>query len=55
MLEGRTTIISFITVAEMRFGAHIAGWGVRRLHRLDHELDRAKVVWPSHNLLATTY
>jgi len=34
-----------------RFGAHIAGWGARRLHRLDHELHRAKVVWPSHNLV----
>jgi tRNA(fMet)-specific endonuclease VapC len=51
VLEGRTAIISFITVAEMRFGAHIAGWGARRLHRLDHELGRAKVVWPSHNLV----
>ena len=34
-----------------RFGAHIAGWGARRLHRLDHELHRAKVVWPSHSLV----
>ena len=57
MLEGRIAIISFITVAEMRFGAYIAGWGARRLHRLDHELGRAKVVWPSeprftsHNLV----
>jgi predicted nucleic acid-binding protein len=32
-------------------GAHIAGWGARRLHRLDHELHRAKVVWPSHSLV----
>jgi len=34
-----------------RFGAHIAGGGARRLHRLDHELHRAKVVWPSHSLV----
>ena len=34
-----------------RFGAHIAGGGARRLHRLDHELHRAKVVWPSHHLV----
>ena len=26
VLEGRTAIISLTTVAEMRFGAHIAGW-----------------------------
>ena len=43
MLEGRIAIISFITVAEMRFGAYIAGWGARRLHRLDHELGRARL------------
>jgi predicted nucleic acid-binding protein len=34
-----------------RVGAHIAGWGAKRLHRLVHELHRAKVVWPSQNLV----
>ena len=51
VLEGRTAVLSFVTVAEMRFGARIAGWGTRRLQRLDHELGRAKIVWPSHELV----
>ncbi len=51
VLEGRTAILSFVTVAEMRFGARIAGWGMRRLQRLDYELGRAKIVWPSHELV----
>jgi predicted nucleic acid-binding protein len=51
VLEGRPAIISFITVAEMRFGSRIAGWGTSRLQRLDHELGRARIVWPGHDLL----
>jgi predicted nucleic acid-binding protein len=51
VLEGRTEIISFVTVAEMRFGARIADWGTSRLRRLHHELGRIKIVWPSHDLV----
>jgi len=51
VLEGRPAIISFVTVAEMRFGARIAGWGPRRLQRLGHELGRAKIVWPTTDLI----
>mgnify|MGYP003545254061 CR=1 FL=1 len=51
MLEGRPAIISFVTVAEIRFGARIAGWGTARLQQLDHELGRAEIVWPGHELV----
>lgn len=51
LLEGQIAVISFVTVAEMRFGARIAGWGTRRLQRLDHELGRAKIVWPTYELV----
>jgi hypothetical protein len=33
-----------ITVAELRYGARLAGWGTARLVRLDHELSRADTV-----------
>jgi predicted nucleic acid-binding protein len=46
-------VISFITVAELRYGAMLAGWGLGRLTRLDHELARAETVWPGPNLTET--
>jgi predicted nucleic acid-binding protein len=45
LLEGRPAVISFITVAELRYGA--------KLVRLDHELSRAGTVWPGPNLTET--
>jgi predicted nucleic acid-binding protein len=53
ILEGRPAVISFITVAELRYGAKLAGWGTARLVRLDHELSRADTVWPRPNLTET--
>jgi predicted nucleic acid-binding protein len=47
---GRPAIISFVTVAEMRYGARVAGWGTKRLQRLEHELTRAEVVWAGSEL-----
>jgi hypothetical protein len=35
LIEGRPAVISFITVAEFRYGAMLAGWGPGRLTRLD--------------------
>lgn len=54
LLEGRPHIVSFVTVAELRFGARLAGWGAKRLHRLEYELSRTEVVWPGP-ALAETY
>jgi predicted nucleic acid-binding protein len=45
--------VSFITVAELRYGAKLAGWGEKRLHRLDQEIARSEVIWPGDNLVET--
>jgi predicted nucleic acid-binding protein len=37
VLEGRPAIISFVTVAELEYGARLAGWGPDRLRRLERE------------------
>ena len=50
MLEGRPVTISFITVAELRFGARLAGWGTRRLQQLEYELGQVDIVWPGPSL-----
>jgi predicted nucleic acid-binding protein len=50
LLVARPAVICFITVAELRFGARLAGWGQPRLTRLDHELSRVETVWPGPNL-----
>lgn len=50
LLEGRPHILSFVTVAELRFGARVAGWGDRKLQRMDYELGRADIVWPGPSL-----
>lgn len=39
--DGRPAIISFVTVAELRFGVKLAGWGQARLQQLEHELNQA--------------
>jgi predicted nucleic acid-binding protein len=46
VLEGRPAVISFVTVAEMRFGSRIASWGARRRQRLEHEARRDCVARP---------
>jgi tRNA(fMet)-specific endonuclease VapC len=46
ILEGRPAILSFVTVAELGYGARLAGWGPQRLQRLEHEIARAEIVWP---------
>lgn len=47
LLEGRPAIVSYVTVAELRFGATLAGWGIRRLQRLDELLARVETVCPN--------
>lgn len=39
VLEGRPAVISFVTVAELEYGARLAGWGPERLRRLGYEKD----------------
>lgn len=52
LLEGRAFVLSFQTVAELRFGAQRQGWGSRRLAGLEERLARAEVVWAGPELLA---
>jgi predicted nucleic acid-binding protein len=51
VLEGRPAVISFVTVAELGYGARLAGWGPGRLRRLGYEIARAEIVWPGPNLV----
>ena len=51
VLEGRPAVISFVTVAELGYGARLAGWGPERLRRLDYEIARAEIVWPGPHLV----
>jgi tRNA(fMet)-specific endonuclease VapC len=39
-----------VTVAELRFGAKLAGWGPGRFQRLEYELGRADISWPGPSL-----
>ncbi len=50
LLEGRPAVISFVTVAELGYGARLAGWGPDRLRRLEYEVARAEIVWPGPHL-----
>jgi len=51
LLEGRAFVLSFQTVAELRFGGLRQDWGTRRLARLDERVARAEVVWAGPDLL----
>jgi tRNA(fMet)-specific endonuclease VapC len=50
LIEGRAALISFVTVAELRFGARLAGWGPERRQSLERQLARAEAVWPGPHL-----
>ena len=51
-LTGRAVFVAFVSVAEMRYGARRAGWGERRLRRLDDRIASAEIVWPGPGLLS---
>ena len=46
LLTGSQWVLPFTVVAEMRFGAEVAGWGVRRRGALDRLVTSAKVMPP---------
>jgi predicted nucleic acid-binding protein len=50
VVEGRAALVSFVAVAELRFGARLAEWGP--LRRLDRELELAEIIWPGLELIA---
>ncbi len=45
-LRSQALMISFATLAELRFGARRRNWGVQRLHRLDLILRPYLVIYP---------
>lgn len=51
LVEGRAVALSFVTVAELHFGALHAGWGANRRTRLAYELGRTGIVWPGPQLV----
>lgn len=50
-VEGRDLLISFVTVAELRYGARLAGWGERRLQRLEARIGVAEIVGSGNGLV----
>jgi len=53
VIDGRTVVVSFVTVTEMRFGAIKAGWGEIRRRSLERVLGRLVVVQPDDDLILT--
>jgi predicted nucleic acid-binding protein len=52
-VEGRDLFISFITMAELRYGALLAAWGERRLARFEARISVAEIVWSGEGLVDT--
>ena len=53
VIDGRTVVVSFVTVTEMRFGAIKAGWGEIRRRSLERVLAQLVVVQPDDDLMLT--
>jgi predicted nucleic acid-binding protein len=53
LIERRAALISFVTVAELRFGARLAAWGPERRQSLERQLALAETVWPRPGLTDT--
>lgn len=50
-VEGRSLFISFVTVAEISYGARLARWGELRLRSLEARLGAAEIVWAESGLV----
>jgi predicted nucleic acid-binding protein len=48
---GRPAVISFITMAELRYGARLTDWGAAQLRLLEARLSTAETVWPQPELV----
>jgi len=51
LLVGRLEVLSFQTVAELRYGALLRGWGTARLRRLDVAVASAEIVQTGPDLI----
>lgn len=52
VIAGRSVVISFATVTEVRFGALKAGWGELRRRGLERDLAQFTVVQPDDRLMS---
>lgn len=53
VLVGRVEFVSFQTVAEVRYGALLRGWGQARLGRMEAAIARTEVVYVGADLIRT--
>ena len=53
LLVGRVEFVSFQTVAEVRYGALLRGWGNTRLRRMETEIARTEIVHSGSDLIRT--
>jgi predicted nucleic acid-binding protein len=51
LLVGRVEFVSFQTVAEVRYGALLRGWGGARLRHMEHEIARTEIVHTGPELI----
>jgi predicted nucleic acid-binding protein len=51
LIVGRPAFISFQTVAELRYGASLRGWGSARMRKLDAKISNAEVVHTGPSLI----
>ncbi len=52
-LVGYRLLISFQTLEEIRFGAHLRNWGERRIREMQNYLNQFDVVWPNLDMVNT--
>lgn len=53
LLVGRAEFVSFQTVAEVRYGALLRGWGDERLRHMEAAFARIEIVYPGPDLIRT--
>lgn len=53
LIAARPVVVSFVTIAELRYGAIKAGWGELRTRSLERSLSRLVVVQPDDELIRT--
>ena len=50
-LAGYRLYVSFQTLEEVRYGAHLRNWGKRRLCEMQKHLDQFETVWPNPDVV----
>lgn len=50
-LAGYRLYVSFQTLEEVRYGAHLRNWGKRRLCEMREHLDQFETVWPNTDIV----